>query len=70
MHPARKDRQPMNAAFGLMPALPPVPEGEKKRKRTERNRLQSERALAAIAPWAAAVGGAGLIEATAKVVAA
>jgi len=67
MHPARKDRQPMNAAFGLMPPLPPPAEGDKKRKRPERNRLQSERALAAMSPWAEAVGGESLREATAAV---
>lgn len=64
MHPARKDRQPMNAAFGLMPPLPPVAAGERKRKRTERNRFQSERALAAIEPWAEAVGGSDVARAT------
>jgi methylenetetrahydrofolate--tRNA-(uracil-5-)-methyltransferase len=69
MHPARKDRQPMNAAFGLMPPLPPVPEGEKKRKRPERNRMQSERALAAIGPWADAIGAPALVAATTEVLA-
>ena len=66
MHPARRDRQPMNAAFGLMPPLPPVPKGQRKRKRLERNRLHSERGLAAIGPWAEAVGGPALGEAAAS----
>ncbi|MEM7245217.1 MAG: methylenetetrahydrofolate--tRNA-(uracil(54)-C(5))-methyltransferase (FADH(2)-oxidizing) TrmFO [Acidobacteriota bacterium] len=47
----RHDRQPMNAAFGLMPTLPPTPDG-KKRKRRQRNEAQSERALTAMTEWA------------------
>jgi methylenetetrahydrofolate--tRNA-(uracil-5-)-methyltransferase len=50
---ARPDAfQPMNVNFGLFPPLADVPRGAKKR---ERNRLLSERGLAALEPYRAAV---------------
>jgi len=50
MDPRRKDRQPMNVAFGLMPPL----HGRKKGKR-ERYADYSQRAMDAMQSWAAAV---------------
>jgi methylenetetrahydrofolate--tRNA-(uracil-5-)-methyltransferase len=51
-HPRRKDRQPMNAAFGLVPPL-----RGRKLGRRQRYAAYSRRALEAMAPWAAAVTG-------------
>ncbi len=46
----RKDRQPMNAAFGLVPPL-----DQRIRGRRERYAAHAERAMAAMTRWAAAV---------------
>lgn len=50
MDPRRKDRQPMNAAFGLLPPLP-----ERVKGKRERYAEYSARALASMESWAAAV---------------
>lgn len=51
-HPRRKDRQPMNAAWGLVP-----PQPGRKLPRRARQAAHARRALAAMAEWAAAVTG-------------
>jgi methylenetetrahydrofolate--tRNA-(uracil-5-)-methyltransferase len=48
--PARRDRQPMNAAFGLFPPLP-----GKKVPRRYRGEKHAARAMEVFRPWAAAV---------------
>lgn len=54
--PRRRDRQPMNAAFGL---VPPVEASGRKLRRRERNQARSERALTAMGAWSRAVAPAG-----------